>query len=81
MHCAQLLIERTTQADSAERFNKLCKLVSDAVIGGAWIFASDRKEVMEASIEGLLPIIESLKLGNVRFLRVKYYLSVCAEVR
>ncbi|KAG8915987.1 hypothetical protein FRC01_003447 [Tulasnella sp. 417] len=65
----QRLIELTTEVGSRERFDRTWECLSTGVVGGVWIFAGEKLEAMEASIETLLPLVDALKIGCCRYLK------------
>lgn len=48
----------------------LWELVANDFIGGAWVYGTNSRDLMESSVESLAPIITSLGIGSVRFLKV-----------
>ncbi|KAJ7047754.1 hypothetical protein C8F04DRAFT_20951 [Mycena alexandri] len=64
------LIQLMTSAGSVERFDQLCALLGDGIIGSIWPYASDRLPALLASIEALPPIIAILGVGCARYLKV-----------
>ncbi|KAJ7632712.1 hypothetical protein FB45DRAFT_1057745 [Roridomyces roridus] len=64
------LIISTTQVGSAARFDQLCGLLGDGIIGSIWPYASDRLPALLASIEALPPVVEALGVGCARYLKV-----------
>lgn len=69
------LIELTTSPGSAERFNKLSALLGEGIIGGVWLYSSDDRRVMLASLKVLVPLVQDLGVGTARFLKVSRILS------
>ncbi|KAG8925318.1 hypothetical protein FRC02_009774 [Tulasnella sp. 418] len=67
--CTHLLIEKMTAPNSKERFDQLCDLIKAAVIGGPWIYAGHKVDVMVASVVILPPLLKALGIGSVRFLK------------
>jgi hypothetical protein len=67
--CYQALIELSTAAGSEERFDGLCSIMSGGILG-AWTYASRNEDTMVASVEALSPLVRSLGIGTVRFLKV-----------
>ncbi|KAL5488230.1 hypothetical protein ACEPAI_6338 [Sanghuangporus weigelae] len=63
------LIDMTTSPDSAERFDQLCTLLGDHIIGAIWVFASRERETIEASMDILPSIVQSLGIGTVRYVK------------
>ncbi|KAJ7497480.1 hypothetical protein FB451DRAFT_1211627 [Mycena latifolia] len=64
------LIQLMTSVGSADRFNQLCGLLGDGIIGSIWPYASDRLEALLASIEALPAVVEILGVGCARYLKV-----------
>ncbi|KNZ73664.1 hypothetical protein J132_10465 [Termitomyces sp. J132] len=60
----------TTEVGSSEQFDQLCALLGEGVIRGIWLYASDRPDVVLASLRALPPLLRTLKIGNARFLKV-----------
>ncbi|KAF9520981.1 hypothetical protein BS47DRAFT_1335069 [Hydnum rufescens UP504] len=67
--CYQDLIYLTTSEGSEQRFEKLCELMTSAIIGGAWSYGGNQLSTMEASIQVLPPLIHALGIGTARFLK------------
>lgn len=61
----------TTHAGSAERFEQLCQVLGDGLIGGIWIHAKREPEDIEASVDVLPVLLEALGIGSVRYLKVR----------
>ncbi|KAG5353722.1 hypothetical protein C0989_003148 [Termitomyces sp. Mn162] len=59
----------TTEVGSSEQFDQLCALLGEGVIRGIWLYASDRPDVVLASLRALPPLLRTLKIGNARFLK------------
>ena len=76
------LIEKTTQPDSDERFERTCKLLVSAVISGAWTYGGNEPTTMEASVQVLPSLILALGLGCARFLKVSssWYFAVSLSI-
>jgi hypothetical protein len=64
------LIEKLTEPDSMERFNRLCFVLGDSIIGSVWLYAEREREVIQASMEVLPAITRALGMGSARFLKV-----------
>ena len=64
------LVDMTTPPDSAERFDKLCSLLGDHIVGAVWVFASRERETIEASMDVLPSILQALGIGAVRYIKV-----------
>ncbi|OCB84534.1 hypothetical protein A7U60_g8520 [Sanghuangporus baumii] len=65
----QRLIDMTTSPDSTERFDQLCNLLGDHIIGAIWVFASRERETIEASMDTLPSVVQALGAGTVRYLK------------
>jgi Tti2 family len=66
------LIEHTTEPGSEQRFNQLCALLGDGVIGSVWMYSSDDPDAVEASIEVLPILVRALGIGATRYLKVRF---------
>ncbi|KAJ7224242.1 hypothetical protein GGX14DRAFT_649117 [Mycena pura] len=64
------LIQLTTVAGSENRFNQLCGLLGDGIIGSIWPYSSDRLEALLASVDALPQVFQSLGIGCARYLKV-----------
>ncbi|KAJ7938279.1 hypothetical protein B0H13DRAFT_2572038 [Mycena leptocephala] len=64
------LIQLTTSVGSVERFDQLCGLLGDGIIGSIWPYASDRLPALLASIDALPPVLEILGVGCARYMKV-----------
>ncbi|KAI0922004.1 hypothetical protein AcW1_004169 [Taiwanofungus camphoratus] len=63
------LILLTTSPGSAQRFDQLCALLGDSIIGGIWIYAMRDPDAIEASLDVLPNIVRALEIGTTRYLR------------
>jgi len=63
------LINRSTAPGSQVRFDKLCTLLGDGIIGNVWIYASMEPESVQATLEVLPDVIEMLGIGCARYLK------------
>ncbi|KAF8332696.1 uncharacterized protein EI90DRAFT_2971481 [Cantharellus anzutake] len=63
------LIEKTSQPESEECFERTCGLLVAAVISGAWTYGGNEPLTMEASVQVLPQLIRALGLGSARFLK------------
>ncbi|KAF8495225.1 hypothetical protein F5888DRAFT_1713222 [Russula emetica] len=63
------LIERTTQPGSEQRFNQLCALLGDGVIGSVWMYSSEDADAVEASVDVLPVLVRALGIGATRYLK------------
>ena len=64
------LIDTLTDPGSVEKFDRLCHLLGQNIIGGIWIYATNEPRVIEASISVLPNIIRALGIGTTRYLKV-----------
>lgn len=71
VNCYKTLVEKTTPQHSEKRFGALSEIISSNIVGGAWIYGAKSTEVIEASVETLGPLVKSLGIGSVRFLKVR----------
>lgn len=65
------LINLTTSPGSAEQFDQLCQILGDAIIGSIWIYATREQDAIEASVDVLPVMLETLGIGSVRYLKVR----------
>ncbi|KAF7982341.1 hypothetical protein HWV62_29056 [Athelia sp. TMB] len=63
------LIGLCTPLGSQRRFDKLCALLGDCVIGNVWMYASRDPDSIQATIEMLPDIVELLEIGCARYLK------------
>ncbi|KAB5594051.1 WW domain-containing oxidoreductase [Ceratobasidium theobromae] len=68
MPCYLALVDLVLPNDDIRRFNKLSELVTDTIVPG-WLYASSRVEVLIASVNALLLVVQALGSGSVRFLK------------
>jgi Tti2 family len=66
------LIDLTTPVNSKIRFDEVCALLGDGIIGGVWIYASTEWATLEASICVLPDVLRELGIGSVRYLKVGF---------
>ncbi|KAK7061347.1 hypothetical protein R3P38DRAFT_2828989 [Favolaschia claudopus] len=64
------LIQLTTSTGSADRFDQLCALLGDGIIGTIWPYSSDRLPALLASIDALPPLLRALGVGCARYMKV-----------
>jgi len=63
------LINMTTALDSEERFDRLCHLVGEGIIGGIWVYSRfDESSTIEASMDVLPEVVHALGIGTARYL-------------
>ncbi|KDQ65047.1 hypothetical protein JAAARDRAFT_685072 [Jaapia argillacea MUCL 33604] len=63
------LILLTTSPGSSERFDQLCILLGEGIIGGVWIYASRDVDTIQASVEVIPQLVSALGVGSVRYLK------------
>ncbi|TFK56229.1 hypothetical protein OE88DRAFT_1641915 [Heliocybe sulcata] len=63
------LIQQTTHPGSSERFNQLCQVLGESIIGSIWLYAANDKDTIQASVEVLPGVVNALGLGSVRYLK------------
>ncbi len=67
------LINMTTDPDSEERFDRLCHLVGEGIIGGIWVYARhEESDVIEASTDVLPEVVHALGIGTARYLNGRF---------
>lgn len=64
------LTELTTAEGSAARFDQLCALLGDDIIGNIWIYASRDLDALQASVDAIPTIVKALGVGASRYLKV-----------
>lgn len=63
------LINLTNTPGSQIRFDKLCALLGDSIIGNIWIYASMEPESVQATLDVIPGVIEMLGIGCTRYLK------------
>ncbi|KAL4241319.1 TTI2 family protein [Abortiporus biennis] len=63
------LTNLTTPPKSAQRFDKLCQLLGDGIIGSIWLYGSRDLGTIEASLDVLPDVMKALGIGSVRYLK------------
>ncbi|KIM83994.1 hypothetical protein PILCRDRAFT_68800, partial [Piloderma croceum F 1598] len=63
------LTNLSTPPGSQIRFDKLCTLLGDSIIGNVWIYASMEPECVQATLDVLPGVIEMLGVGCARYLK------------
>ncbi|OCH95884.1 hypothetical protein OBBRIDRAFT_787731 [Obba rivulosa] len=66
---ARALVECSTTPGSAQRFDRLCAILGEGIIGSVWVHASGDLDTLEASVDVLPDIIRTLDIGTVRYLK------------
>ena len=64
------LTELTTADGSETRFDQLCDLLGDSIIGNVWLYAQRDPEALQASVEVIPKIVHALGVGTSRYLKV-----------
>lgn len=67
---ALVLVERTTQPGSSQRFDRLCALLGDGIIDTVWAYASLDAPTIKATLDVTPDILKALGVGSARYLRV-----------
>ncbi|KAI0723544.1 hypothetical protein C8Q76DRAFT_723258 [Earliella scabrosa] len=63
------LIKLTTAPGSTPRFDQLCSLLGDGIIGNIWVYASHEPETLQASVDAIPDIVRALDIGTTRYLK------------
>ncbi|OSD01769.1 hypothetical protein PYCCODRAFT_1391245 [Trametes coccinea BRFM310] len=63
------LTQSTTTDGSAARFDQLCGLLGDSIIGNVWVYAYREPSVIEASVDCIPAVVTLLDIGTVRYLK------------
>ncbi|EIW62170.1 uncharacterized protein TRAVEDRAFT_117743 [Trametes versicolor FP-101664 SS1] len=63
------LVECTTSRGSVARFDQLCSLLGDSIIGNVWVYASRELDTLQASLDTIPEIVEALDIGTARYLK------------
>lgn len=64
------LVELATPPKSVKRFDQLCALLGDGIIGTVWTHGTRQDKVMLAAVEVLPSLIKTLGIGCARYLKV-----------
>ncbi|KAL1741835.1 hypothetical protein HDZ31DRAFT_44564 [Schizophyllum fasciatum] len=70
----------TTADGSRARFEQLCALLGEGIVGTTWTYAAREKDVMLASLEALPAIIDALGVGAARYLRACCYSVLVSQL-
>lgn len=65
------LVDLCTPVGSQVRFEKLCALLGDCIIGNVWMYASRELETIQATLNSLPEIVDLLGIGCGRYLKVR----------
>ena len=65
------LVELTTPPRSAKRFEELCTILGDGIIGSVWLYSSQEPDVLQASLDVLPAVLSTLGIGASRYLKVR----------
>ncbi|KZT12651.1 uncharacterized protein LAESUDRAFT_640616 [Laetiporus sulphureus 93-53] len=63
------LIQLTTAPHSAKRFEQLCEVLGDGIVGSVWIYATRESDAIEASVDVLPEAVQALDIGAARYLK------------
>ncbi|OSX60573.1 hypothetical protein POSPLADRAFT_1047984 [Postia placenta MAD-698-R-SB12] len=63
------LVLLTAPAGSEKRFNQLCEILGEGIIGSIWVYATRESEAIEASVDTLPTVVRALDVGAVRYLK------------
>ncbi|PCH41573.1 hypothetical protein WOLCODRAFT_163213 [Wolfiporia cocos MD-104 SS10] len=63
------LVLLTTSAGSARRFDQLCAILGDGIIGNVWLYATRESDAIEASLDVLPEVVQALGIGAARYLK------------
>lgn len=66
------LIRLTTSPGSVERFDQLCALLGDGIIGSVWMYTPHDLDAMLASLDVLPSVVSPLGIGSARYLKVGF---------
>ena len=61
----------TAKAGSERQFDQLSALLGEGIIDNIWLYASDKPDVILASLDTMLCLITSLAVGNGRDVKVR----------
>lgn len=64
------LVLLTTAPGSAQRFDQLCDILGNGIIGSVWFYAVHEQAAIEASIDVLPRLVHALGVGTARYLKV-----------
>ena len=70
------LTTMTTPPASSTRFDQLCSLLGDGIIGNIWVYASRDPDTLQASIDVIPEIVRALDIGTTRYLKVIQHRSL-----
>ncbi|KAJ3551934.1 hypothetical protein NM688_g4421 [Phlebia brevispora] len=63
------LVEATTAPKSAQRFEQLCAVLGDGIIGSVWFYSTSEPESLAATLDMLPTVVRALGLGVARYLK------------
>ncbi|KAI0052623.1 hypothetical protein FA95DRAFT_1663859 [Auriscalpium vulgare] len=66
---AVALVVCTSRQGTELRFDQLCALLSDGIIGNVWLYANQDPETIQASVDVLPLLVEALGIGTARYLK------------
>ncbi|KAF8305477.1 hypothetical protein DL93DRAFT_2102035 [Clavulina sp. PMI_390] len=67
--CYLRLTNRIAEPGSQRRYELLWTLISEDIIGGAWIYGTRNAKMIETSVEALIPVVDELGISSVRFFK------------
>ena len=66
------LTELTTADGSEPRFDQLCALLGDGIMGNVWLYAQREPQALQASTEVIPLLARALGVGTSRYLKVSW---------
>ncbi|RPD62074.1 hypothetical protein L226DRAFT_613398 [Lentinus tigrinus ALCF2SS1-7] len=63
------LTELTTVPASSTRFDQLCSVLGDSIIGNIWVYASREPGTLQASVDVIPAVVRALGIGAARYLK------------
>ncbi|KAI0699846.1 hypothetical protein BC835DRAFT_1267219 [Cytidiella melzeri] len=63
------LVQLTTPPGSSQRFDQLCALLGDGIIGIVWLHGMRAEDVVRASVDVLPALFKALGIGCARYLK------------
>jgi hypothetical protein len=69
MRASLELVEKTTNAGSPERFQRLFSLLGESIIGGAWMYGYREINLIQATYEVLPLLLDAIGIACVRYLK------------
>lgn len=69
---ALAVLERTTEEGDEKRFDAVCDLLGERIVGGVWVYASREVDAIEATMDVIPEVVSILGIGTARYLKVSY---------